>query len=117
MESEMTIVVRPCSRDAGRFGRTLRFSLGHLFEFGHPLQAKFCHLFLGANPTLHKTAGLLVGQCVVVLRVFLNQAVAGVIDLLVLDDVTVVPSFSPANNSCGHSAAGKVNQTPIGEIP
>ena len=62
----------------------------HLLEFGHPIQAKLSHLFLGCSPALDKTVGLLAGHRVVVLRVLLNQDVADVIDLGVFDDVSVI---------------------------
>ncbi len=62
----------------------------HLLEFGHPIQAKLSHLFLGRSPALDKTVGLLVGHRVVVLRVLLKQGVADVMDLGVFDDVPVI---------------------------
>ena len=80
----------------------------HLLEFGHPLQAKLGHLFLSCSPALDKTVGLLVGQRVVVLRVLLNQGVAGVIDLRVVEEYR---SYTGQNLTASPSISGRLAAT------
>lgn len=78
---------RMASIPIGVFRHRARTSRSEAEPLRHPVQAKLSHPFLGCSPAL----GLLVGHCVAIFAAnSLNQGVAGVINVRVVDDVWVV---------------------------